>query len=454
MNDFQSRFQSNAEKTGIVLGTNEGLLLAVSGGVDSMVLLELCYSLGISCTVAHCNFQLRGEESDGDEMLVKERAGEWGIPFFSKRFDTLDYAGSKGVSVQVAARDLRYQWFLELSGILNISKVATAHHLNDHAETAIINWVRGTGITGLSGIPAVTVRGGGQLIVLRPLLSFTKTEILEYAKEKKLTWREDSSNAKADYTRNFIRQQVIPLLEEVQPGFLYTFERSAAYLSETSANYLYLLQQSIGFQPLQENTLQMNIAALQQLPAPVSALRELLKPYGFTPEQARQVATHLDKTGLDIFSGSRNRLTVDRGRIILEIGDGNTVPLQVLFISPDDLMVRVPNGLRLFFTPTTTHEGFPDGRNAVIVDADKLIYPLQLRTWQAGDTFCPFGMDGKSRKVQDFLTDLKVSKPAKERTLMLINGNNEIIWVVGFRLDNRYFVAKTTENCLKISCIR
>lgn len=435
------------------LAGDEKVLLAVSGGVDSMTLFHLCVRHAMPCVVLHCNFQLRGEESDADEAFVRNAAEAAGVPFYTTAFETAAIAEERGLSIQMAARDLRYEWFVEMANELNIHVLATAHHQNDYAETILINLMRGTGLPGLAGIPESVFRAGGRLKVIRPLLGFSKENILSWSEAEGIAWREDSSNAKSDYTRNFIRHRIIPAMEDVQPSLLQQVRKSGTNLQHSYANYMFMLQQQVGFQQSGPHTFQIQMEPLKQMPAPAGALYDLLKNYGFTPEQARQAATLLDKTGQEIVSDSGNRLVIDRQKILLELK--HRVPVNTaVAIQPDDLMVRLPDNSRLIFTRTTPQENFPDGTDTIVVDETKLHFPLQVRRWQAGDHFQPFGMEGRSRKIQDFLTDLKISRPDKERTLLLVNGNDAVIWVMGHRSDERFKIEKTSANWLKISWIK
>lgn len=435
------------------LAGDEKVLLAVSGGVDSMVLFHLCVRHAIPCVVLHCNFQLRGEESDADAFFVKNAAETAGVPFYLKSFETAEMAEASGLSIQMAARDLRYQWFVEMADELNINVLATAHHQNDCAETILINLMRGAGLPGLAGIPESILRAGGRLKVIRPLLGFSKDDIRTWAEAEGIAWREDSSNVKTDYTRNYVRHRIIPVMEDVQPALLQQIQKSGSNLQQTYANYMFLLQQQVAFQQTGPYSFQMNIDPLKQTPAPAGAIYDLLKNYGFTPEQARQTAALLDKTGQEIVSDSGNRLFIDRQKILLELK--NSAPVNTtVHIQPDDLMVRLPDSSRLIFTQSLPQDNYPDGTATIVVDETKLQYPLQVRRWQAGDYFQPFGMEGRGRKIQDFLTDLKVARPEKERVLLLLNGNGDTIWVLGYRLDERFKIEKSSEKWLKISWIK
>ncbi len=423
-------------------------LLAISGGVDSVVMAHLFREAGIPFGIAHCNFQLRGEASDGDEFFVQQLATGYGVHFFSKHFETKTYAEQHGLSIQMAARALRYDWFREIADEHGFARIATAHNLNDSVETALLNFVRGTGLSGLGGI-AVNATG-----LIRPILFAARPEIEHYARAHQLDWREDSSNATDDYARNFIRHQVVPLLEELNPNFLHTAERNLLRLRETDENFHFLLQNYFRAETLAPNGFSIDKQKLAQLPAPNQALHKMLKPCGFTSEQARQLADSLDHVGLELYSNAGWRVLNDREKILI-------VPPQPSIPSPqspipiveNDLMVRLPDGSKLVLVPSDVAAPFPDGRESVLVDAEKLRFPLHLRPWLPGDAFQPFGMGGHSQKLQDFFTNLKRSRLEKEKTWVLENGDGTIIWVLGYRLDERFKVVPQTGNFLKISIL-
>ena len=432
------------------------VLLAVSGGMDSMLMARLFRDAGFAFAIAHCNFQLRGAESDADELFVWQIAETWGAPFFSTRFETKMYADTNGLSIQMAARELRYAWFRQIAGENGFSRIATAHHLNDSLETTLLNFTRGTGLSGLKGIAASTAfdaaPGTPEVTLIRPVLFATRSEIEKYAHQLQLAWRDDSSNANDDYARNFLRHHVIPLLEQLNPNFLHTAGRNLERLRETDDNLYFLLHNFFSEKTTPEAEQYIDKQKLAQMPAPRQALRELLKHLGFTGEQARQVAHNTDHIGLEIHSVSGWRLLNDREKILLVPPD--TLRAQDVgqkTIYPDDLMVSMAGGGRMVLMQTDRVTDFPDGRAAIVIDAQRLRFPLILRPWKPGDSFQPFGMDGHSQKLQDFFTNAKLSRLEKEKALVLVNGNGEVIWVVGHRLDERFRTTSGTQKFLKIS---
>ena len=303
--------------------------------------------------------------------------------------------------------------------------------------------------------------------MIRPLLFATRAELEQFAREHGLDWREDASNATDDYGRNFLRRQVLPLLEKLNPGFLPTAGRNLVRLRETDDNLHFLLRQFFSLQEPPAPFFTLGKSKLAQLPAPRRALRELLKHYGFTEEQARQAAENLDRTGFQVFSESGFRLLIDRADVVFspsrtpsrgQAPDGRNGPeqtataaAQVQAIHADDVMVTLQDGSRFFLTPAEPTLPFPDGRESVVVDAEKLRFPLHLRPWKPGDTFRPFGMMGNSQKLQDFFTNLKLSRLEKEKVPVLENGDGSIVWVVGYRLDERFRAGAATTRFLKIT---
>jgi len=446
-------------------------LLAVSGGLDSVVMAHLFQAANLPFAIAHCNFQLRDAAADADELFVQKIALDFEVPFFVKRFETKTYAENNGLSIQMAARTLRYTWFAEIAAENGFGYVAVAQHLNDSVETALLNFVRGTGLPGLSGIkPAPSTEGKG---VIRPLLFATRPEILEYARVHEITWYEDSSNASDDYARNFVRHHVVPQLEALNPNFLNTAARSMSRIEEAERNLAFLLDNWLKIdrrtssQTINSGSLTLEKQKLKQLPSPEQALRQGLKLYGFDAEQARQLAENLDHVGFELSSVKGWKLLNDRTEILLKPIEQNDSSQQSPIVTPpasieiqaDDLMVSLPDGSRLLLiqvsdtqlpanqSPITDHQ-------SVAVNAEKLKFPLHLRHWLPGDSFQPLGMEGKSQKLQDFFTNQKLSRFEKEEVWLLANGDGAVIWVLGWRLDERFKIHSNTNNALKINWIK
>lgn len=412
------------------------LLLACSGGLDSVILSHLCMAANLDTTLAHCNFKLRDEESDGDEEFVRQLASKLGIEVFVKQFETEKYAETQRLSVQIAARELRYQWFSDLKQTKGFDYVLTAHHADDSLETFLINVSRGTGIDGLTGIPEVN----GQ--VVRPLLPFSRLEILEYAKSEDIEWREDSSNASSKYLRNKIRHQIVPALKELHPTFLQNFLNTQNHLQQTNAlvnNHLNEIKTKL-FEP-RDGDIKINIAKLEKLQPLESYLYGLFTEYGFT--EWNDVAGLLTaESGKQVFS-KRHRLLKDRDCLILsEIKNrvSQTYPVYLDGTPPES-----PIKLKLENVETLENQG----QNVVFLDKEKLNFPLVLRNWEKGDYFYPFGMQGK-KKLSKFFKDEKMDLFSKEKQWLLCS-DNKIIWVVGKRADERFRVEGGTQQILKIT---
>jgi tRNA(Ile)-lysidine synthase len=464
--DLLEDFFKFLKTSGLTFSNRNPTLLAVSGGLDSVVMVHLFRAANIPFAIAHCNFQLRGDASDADESFVQKIALSFDVPFFIKRFETKAYADENGLSTQMAARNLRYQWFAEIAAENSYDYIAVAQHLNDSIETSLLNFVRGTGISGLTGIKPVPVPPGKG--VIRPLLFASRKDILEYARIHEITWYEDSSNASDDYARNYVRHHIVPRLVELNPNFLNTAARNMGRIRDAEDNLSFLLNQWIQISaPVQVQGKVLHSISLQKekittLPAPQQALQHWLKPYGFDAEQARQIAEGLGHIGFELQSETGFRLLVDRENILIEspvthhpeVGEPLDSP--AMLIQADDLMVSFPDGTRLFLMPfeghpseTTLHQ--PD---SAIVNVSKLQFPLHLRHWQAGDSFQPLGMEGKSQKIQDFFTNHKLSRFEKEKVWLLFNGDGALIWVIGMRMDDRFKILSKTNKALKINWIK
>jgi tRNA(Ile)-lysidine synthase len=427
------KFEKFIEEEGLC-NRQDTILVACSGGLDSMTLLHLFRKSGYKVAVAHANFQLRGAESDRDEDFVRNYCATHRLEFFSKRFQTNNYAMVNGVSIQMAARELRYEWFDKLLEITGFALVATAHHLNDLAETIFINLVRGKGI---EGIRPKNKR------VIRPLLNWTRNELELLAGHEQVIWREDASNFSDDYDRNKIRHHVIPILKELNPSL----EETLFQIAKKSALEDALLEHA--FRKWEETFIRQNggtfilkkegVESEENLPL----LFRWLRPYGFHYDQCVDMRMARNgQSGKRFFSAS-HELVVDRETLIM-------APRPPLFekmeLQSTDLKVE-QLGQRLVFEPDYRGSIEPDMDQAFL-DADSISYPIIWRTWQEGDSFQPLGMDG-TRKISDFLIDRKVPRLVKERTTVLESGGR-IIWVVGHRIDHRHRVRPETHSVLRI----
>ncbi len=442
---MQEKFENHiAQNFPFLIGKK--LLMATSGGLDSMVMVDLFHKLSFDMAIAHCNFQLRGMESFGDQNFVQNYAETNEIPLFLTQFDTEAFAKDYKLSTQVAARELRYSWFYELLETKNYNYILTAHHADDNLETFLINLVRGTGLDGLTGIPAQNEN------IIRPLLIFSRQEIQQYAKENNIEWREDSSNASDKYMRNKIRHHLVPILKELNPDFLSSFHKTQTYLQESKTMVedasIMVYQQvakEFGKHPREAELakqIHFDLNQLKKLPNYKSYLYDWLNEFGFSAWN--DIYDLVDgQSGKQVFS-NEFRLLKDRDFLILSpinIDDEK----EEYYIFKDQKEINIP--LNLSFSKVTDISLVSN--TTIFVDEDKLWFPLVLRRWKEGDYFQPLGMQGKSKKVSKFFKDNKLSLIEKENSWILCS-DNQIVWVVGFRQDERFKIGSRTKKILKI----
>jgi tRNA(Ile)-lysidine synthase len=416
------------------------LLLAVSGGVDSVVLCDLCRRAGFDVEIAHANFQLRGGDSELDECFVKGLADHYRVPFHVKKFNTDAYAERNKVSVQVAARELRYQWFYEL---LNNGPryLLTAHHADDNIETVLMNFFRGTGIAGLRGMLAK------HDWIVRPLLFASKKEILDYAKEKKLSWREDLSNTSDKYSRNYFRNAIIPMVYRIYPEVEANLTHNISRFAE--ADELYQQAVELHKKKLLEfkgEEIHIPILKMQKLSPLNTILFEVIKDYGFTSHQLNEVI-HLTRAEQGSYVQSPSHRVI-RNRNWLIIAPNDTGKAVHVVIGEYENEVRFPGGTLKIENGTTDNIHFATDVKIAELDHRRVKFPLLLRKWKAGDYFYPLGMR-KKKKVSRFLIDQKLSKTDKEK-LYVIESDKKICWVVGMRIDERFKITASTKKVLKI----
>ena len=416
---------------------NKKLFLAVSGGLDSMVLLHLFNQLPYEIAVLHCNFQLRGLESFGDQDFIQNYCDQNNIPIFTTQFDTEAFAKDYKLSTQVAARELRYSWFYELLETKKFDFILTAHHADDNLETFIINLTRGTGLDGLTGIPEQNDK------IIRPLLPFSRDEILTYAEENTIQWREDSSNASNKYLRNKIRHDLVPMLKEINPAFLNAFQKTQSYLQESLEmveDASIMIYQQVAKE--EGDDIHFDLKQLKKLPNYRSYLYQWLKEFGFAAwNDIYDLAE--GQSGKQVFSESF-RLLKNRDTLILS-PISEMSEKEEFQIAANDTEVNFPLKLTLCNVSHITI----DSNKAIFVDAAKIQFPLILRKWNEGDVFHPFGMEGRSKKVSKLFKDEKLSLIEKEK-IWILSSDNQIVWVIGLRQDDRFRVENTTNNILKI----
>lgn len=417
------------------------ILLAVSGGLDSMVMLHLFKAAGFTVGVAHCNFQMRGEDSKADEALVNTTCVEHNISFHLMRFETEKHADEKGLSIQMAARELRYNFFNELLDLHHYNYIATAHHLNDSLETVLLNLVRGTGIDGVTGIPLTSGK------IIRPLLFASREEINDYATFHRLSWREDASNASDKYQRNLLRNQVIPLLKTLNPDLEHTVSDTLERLKGTSSLQklaLHHFRQAAIEE--RDDQLRINLKMLQQQPFAAVTLWEVVKDKGFSYTQSKDIVNDAHQSGTVFYSAS-HQLTIDRDGIIITLKNSPTESLDVTIEDTSAIAIRGKETLTLH---TINHQQFildKDPMSAQL-DFEAVSFPLTWRQWRPGDSFVPLGMKQR-KKISDFLIDIKMPLPEKE-SVTVLESKGEIVWLVGHRIANPFKVNDKTSRVLRV----
>lgn len=420
-----------------LLHREDKIIVGVSGGADSVALLDILIDLGYSCIVAHCNFHLRGEESNRDAKFVSDLCIRYKLPLNSIDFDTVTYATENGISIEMAARELRYNWFEKLRFEHKASCIAVAHHQDDSVETIILNLTRGTGIRGLTGI---NVKNG---YIVRPLLCLTRNEILLHLNQKHLSYVVDSTNEEDIYTRNKIRLNIIPLLESINPSVKEAIIRTAGHLRQVENiynDYIASAQKEI----MTSNTI--DIELLLKYKEPEAILFEILSPYGFNASSVYDAYSAINTQSGKTFYSATHKLVKDRRHFILQKLD--EVAHESYQIDENSKHIDEPLKLDI---DTIRIEDFDLQKNTNILylDAAKIKYPLTIRKWEKGDWFIPFGMKGR-KKLSDYFSDNKFSLIDKEQTWLLCSGDN-IVWIIGHRSDNRFKVDTTTQTILKIT---
>ena len=433
LKEFKSHIQNQFPKL-----KEQKLLIAISGGLDSVVLAYLCNKLDLNISFAHCNFSLRGIESDGDEAFVKQLAQELGCKLFKKTFSTEVFSRQQKLSIQLSARELRYTWFKELVEAHQFDYVLTAHHADDNLETILINLSRGTGISGLTGIPEINEP------ILRPLLPFKRTDIEAFAKENQITWREDSSNASTKYLRNKLRHDVIPLLKEINPNILENTNSTISHLKETqdivTESVRAVLKRAIKNDS--NGVVTYHTSEFFKVNNAKAYLTEVFKPYGFTA--FNDIVNLLQAETGKFVSSKSHLLTKDKNTFVLTELNKTFIfmPIEVNSFSET---IKLPFGQLQF---KAVNKVIENTKTEVYVDKDLLKLPLEISLKQPDDLIYPTGMVGK-KKLNKYLKDEKLSLLDREKVLLLRN-EKEIVWVINHRLDNRFKVTPNTQNIIKI----
>ena len=414
-------------------------LLAVSGGVDSMVLTDVLKKLELNFELAHCNFKLRGADSNADQVFIEKYAKKQNIPVHIKICDV-----TRSKNIQIAARKARYQWFNYLLDKHNFDYILTAHHLDDSIETFFINLLRSTGLKGLTGI-------GSHQKIYRPMIDVTRTEILKYAAQNQVLWREDRSNSSDKYKRNFIRHRIIPKLVELHPGFYKSFSKTFGFLQQSQSvieEWFENTKQKIV--STEANVLKLDIHKFEKVNQKELFLFQWLSEYGFSDiEMAKQLLQN--QSGKEIFS-KEFRLTKHGDFLLLQkIETGNR---QVYKLYENTKGIKYPLQLKWEIIDRNEIDDTvfkSASNNEIFIDYDLLKFPLILRKWEAGDYFYPLGMSGK-KKISDYFTDIKLSRPDKEKMWLICN-RNDIVWVTGKRMDERYKITSRTKKILHLQLI-
>ena len=428
-----------------LIATEDNALLTVSGGIDSVVLCELFYQAGLKFGIAHCNFKLRGEESDGDAFFVENLAKKYKVFYHQVEFETDQIAKERGISTQMAARDLRYEWFEKIRSENNYQKIATGHHQDDQLETFFVNLLRGTGISGLHGIKAKQ----GSLI--RPMLFTSRKEIVLFTKKNKLSYREDSSNISDKYLRNKIRHHLMPVLENIDSAYLNTFDANIKRFSDAEEIYGSQINQTrerLMVKHHDEYTI--SICELQKLHPMSTYLFELIREFGFSFQTTEDIIKSLNNDSGSQYFSETNRLLKDRTHLVIRTLNRD-VDKQYA-VSGSEKRIETP--ICLSFSSIAKHSSFvfSTEKHKACLDKEKLIFPLSIRKWKEGDYFYPLGSNFK-KKLSNYFIDLKFSLFEKEDCWLLCSGN-AIVWIIGHQIDNRFKISKNTKEVFQIEYVK
>ena len=418
---------------------DQKLIVGVSGGADSVFLIHVLHELGYSCMIAHCNFHLRGEESDRDALFVKSLAEKLNLPFRSIDFQTEEYASKQKISIEMAARELRYHWFAELKEKEEADCIVIAHHSDDVVETFLINMTRGTGIHGLTGIKP---KKGD---IVRPLLALSREEIVACLQQKNIPFVEDSTNKETIYTRNKFRNHIIPLLQTINPSFKESVLQTIGYLQQAESfmeDRLNAIKEDLFVE--KENSCCISIEKLKKENSPIFILYELLHPYGFPASVINDIYNGLDGTSGKQYMSEKYRILKDRKWLILS--DRHQEAPVTYSIKDTDTTIENPLKMTITYKENKPGCTIIKDKRFCYLDVNKLVFPLEIRRWREGDTFVPFGMKNR-KKVSDFFIDRQFSILQKEQTWLLLSGG-EIAWIMGERSDDRFKIDSKTKKIM------
>ena len=431
VNKIREFISSNA-----LLEDGAQVIVGLSGGADSTALLLILLRLGYKCTAVHCNFHLRGAESDRDQKFVEKHCQNLGVKLIVCSYDTVSYAKERGISIEMAARELRYADFERIMNERGASAICIAHHRDDSVETVLLNLIRGTGLRGLTGIKP---KNGN---IIRPLLCISRQEIEEYLKEIDQPYITDSTNLETDYTRNKIRLELLPLMRSINPNADSSIESTTLHLQQAYAFYSQAIEQARAEVVTgDESNLSINIAKLRLVPSVQALLFEILSPMGFNDAQITDIAASLDSQPGTEYASATHLIVKDRDAFIVSPITAKAFS-NVSFFAKDGVSIELSGGRRLSVSTASADTPISKDPSVATFDADLIDSPLLVREWKEGDWFIPFGMKGR-KLVSDYLTDCKISAAERKKQLVVTH-NNDIIWVVGLRSDNRYRIDKNT----------
>jgi len=444
INYFNQRFLDFIQQHKL-LEKQDKIIAAISGGVDSVVMCKLLAENGFRFAITHANFGLRGKDSDEDEKFVKGLAKQYKVEFFSRKFDTWTYASAHRISIEMAARELRYNWFYDLLTQYNLTKIATAHHQTDHAETLILNLARGTGIRGMHGI--LPLSGA----VVRPMLFTNRAEIEEYANENQILFRTDKSNENLDFKRNLIRHKVIPVLKQLNPKLEETLFLHSAYMAEYEkfiSDHLEEMKNLIV--SYKNDQVKIDFGLLYVLKYKNLILYEILRAFGFNYETVLDINRLTDRISGKRFLSPDYELVKDRKYLILSPIKKEITEMEKYVLTDSKFVTLGKCKFVCIKLPKTERLEDLKNANVAYLDFEKLKFPLKIRFWQKADFFIPFGMKTR-KKLSDFFIENKIPVNEKKNIPIFLSGD-DIIWIAGFRIDNRYRINDNTEVLFKIKC--